>query len=69
MVRAAPFKDGVGPDSDADEEFFAEFDRGMSDLPGVLLGLASSIGLHQASLVGSIGCSIWVGGISGFIVL
>jgi hypothetical protein len=58
MVRAAPSNDGVGSDSGVDEELFAEFDRGIRNLPGELLALARGIGLHRASLVGSIGCSI-----------
>ena len=61
MVRAAPSaaltKDGVGPDSGVDEKFFAEFDRGMRDLPGEFLELDGWIALHRASLVDSIGCS------------
>jgi hypothetical protein len=68
MVRAAPSSDGAGPDSDVEDEFFAEFDRGMRNLPGELPWLVSEIGLHRASLVGSIGCSVWVGGASAFIV-
>lgn len=68
-ARAAPSKADVGPDSGADEEFFAKFDRGMRNLPGESLAIASRVVLHRVSLVVSIGCSIWVGGASAFIVL
>ncbi len=79
MVGSAPFEDevlmrgvsglGGGAVSEVDPSFLAEFVRGMQDLPGEVLWLASLVVLHRVSFLVSIGCSISGGSASALVDL
>jgi hypothetical protein len=58
-----------GAASELGEALFAEFVRGMHNLPGESPLFATLVWLHRACFLVSIGCSISVGGASAFIDL